>query len=143
MTNVLVYVDGSHAADGALRYAAGSVSQAKVLILHVVTSARAGALGNGERVLARSRSLYLSLAGSGAEVDTRIEVGSPVACIAAVAEETNADAIVMGSHDLGAFPRAQALGSAAEGMVSMTDRPVILIFPDGTGVVPAAERQGM
>lgn len=142
MTNVVVYVDGSRAAAEALKYAARKCPpQTRVLLLHVVPSAREGALGSGEKLLERSRDLFLSFGGSDAAVSLRLEVGDAVARIASIAEEVNADAIIMSSHDLGAFPRSQVLGRAAEGTVAATSRPVILVFPEGSEVVPVAEAQ--
>ena len=137
--NVVVYIDGSHAAEEAVKYAARRcVPEARVVLLHVVPSGRTGTLQSGEKVLERGCSLFTSLAGSQTVVTTRLEVGDAVARITEVADAVDADAIIMGSHDLGAFPRSQVLGRAAEDTVAATSRPVILVFPEGSEVVPAA-----
>lgn len=137
--NLLVYTDGSHAAEAAIRFAADHyLPEMDVVLLHVVPSVRQGALQNGERVLERDRQLFVRLVGVEAPVSTRLEVGDAAARISEVASQLHADAIVMGSHGLGAFPRSQVLGRAAEDTVATVDRPVILIFPEGSEVVPAA-----
>lgn len=141
--NLVVYTDGSQAAEEAVRYAARRrVPEACVWLVHVVPSGRQGALENGEKVLARSSELFRSLAGPEALLTTRLEVGDAAARITEVADSVNADAIIMGSHGLGAFPRSQVLSEAAEATVAATDRPVILVFPKGSEVVPAVSIAG-
>ncbi|MBI3947352.1 MAG: universal stress protein [Armatimonadetes bacterium] len=138
--NLLVYTDGSSAGEGAVRYAARQAPPgASVLLLHVVPSARQGALQNGEEVLARHQEIFRSLAGPGAPPGTRLEVGDAATRILEVADAFNADAIIMGSHGHGAFARSEVMSRAAEETVAATNRRVILVFPEGSEVVPAAD----
>ncbi len=137
--NLIVYTDGSQAAEEAVKYAARRcLPDARVMLLHVVPSGRQGALQNGEKVLDRSRETFTSLAGPEIPVSTRLEVGDAAERISEIADSVDADAIIMGSHGLGAFPRSEVLGRAAEDTVASTARPVILVFPKGSEVVPAA-----
>ncbi|NLC56262.1 MAG: universal stress protein [Armatimonadetes bacterium] len=137
--NLVIYIDGSRAAEDAVRYAARwCPPETRVVLLHVVPSGREAALHNAEKVLARSSALFRSLAGTQREVTTRLEVGNAVTRITEVADALDADAIIMGSHDVGALPRSQVLGQAAEDTVAATNRPVVLVFPEGSEVVPAA-----
>ena len=81
--NLVIYIDGSRAAEDAVRYAARwCPPETRVVLLHVVPSGREAALHNAEKVLARSSALFRSLAGTQREVTTRLEVGNAVTRIA-------------------------------------------------------------
>ncbi|HEX2999719.1 MAG TPA: universal stress protein [Armatimonadota bacterium] len=137
--NLVIYVDGSLAAEEAVKYVAQwALPEASVLLLSVATSGRESAMQAGEQALARARALYRAVSGEKAPAETRLEVGDVVTRVTEVADEVNADAIIMGSHGVDALPRSQAMSRTAEEMLAATQRAVILVYPKGSEVVPAA-----
>src|SRR5438105_14586713 len=68
---------------------------------------------------------------SGLQVESKAVRGEVAATIDAVAEETNADMVVMSTHALTGPARA-VLGSVADSVVRTSHRPVLLVRrPDG------------
>lgn len=62
----------------------------------------------------------------GLPVEARIVEGHPSECIVAVADELDADRIVLGTHGLRGIKRF-FLGSVTERVLKLTDRPVLVI----------------
>lgn len=69
------------------------------------------------------------------DAEVLTEVGDPVACICAAAEEYGVDVVVVGSHDRGVLSRLLD-PSVAAGVVRGTYRPVLVVSgtaPEPTG----------
>jgi nucleotide-binding universal stress UspA family protein len=75
-------------------------------------------------------------------VEYRLQEGDPATAILGVAEETNADLVVMGTHGRTGLRRL-LMGSVAEQVVRKASRPVLTVrtpFPEALpSVQPAAE----
>lgn len=148
---ILVAVDGSEEATGALRFAAEEWPDADLTALHVINPADSttgaeggfpgavdqwydGARGRGERILRETSEAVER------DVDTRLEVGRPTATIlavaggdAAVGDEDGAegtgepfDHVVLASRGRTGLSRI-LLGSVAEGVVRRADVPVTVV----------------
>ncbi|ESP87877.1 universal stress protein [Candidatus Halobonum tyrrellensis] len=70
---------------------------------------------------------------AGVDVETSVEQGSVHERILARATETDADAIVVGTHGRGGVER-YLLGSVAEKVVRLADRPVLVVPADAADV---------
>lgn len=76
---------------------------------------------------------------AGVAVETSVEEGRPHERILARARETDADAIVLGTHGRGGVERF-VLGSVAEKVVRLADRPVLVVPADsGDGAGEGAD----
>lgn len=60
------------------------------------------------------------------EVEVRVENGFPSECITAIADDVDADRIVMGTHGRRGLKKF-FLGSVTERLLKMTDRPVLVV----------------
>ncbi|QLG61674.1 universal stress protein [Halorarum salinum] len=68
---------------------------------------------------------------AGVTVETTVGEGRPHERILAAARERDADVIVIGTHGRGGFERF-VLGSVAEKVLRLSDRPVLVVPSDGT-----------
>lgn len=88
---------------------------------------------DGENQLVRQKieeklsSLAAQYGGQGVEIETRIEEGTPYEMVRTVAEEENADIIIMGTNGAPKGIRKRFIGSNALRVVSSAQRPVITI----------------
>jgi universal stress protein A len=129
--------DSEPAIDAALELVRGQ--EAQVTLLHVCQplpystpelglyvpspEIMADTLGEARRALAQYRA---RCAGAGATVTTALVTGSPAEAIVRYASEHQIDLIVIGSHGLRGFRRF-ILGSVAEAVVRIADRPVLTV----------------
>jgi nucleotide-binding universal stress UspA family protein len=74
----------------------------------------------------------------GVEAEIDVEVGHPASCILAAARDAGARLVVVGTHGKGAL-RRMALGSVADQVVQLSDRPV-LVVPNRTAGKRSAKR---
>jgi nucleotide-binding universal stress UspA family protein len=81
------------------------------------------ALEAGERLLEQ-----VALAAGLRDADRRVEVGMPAERLADVADEENAELIVVGSRGRGAF-KAAFLGSVSTSLVGIARCPVLIVPP--------------
>jgi nucleotide-binding universal stress UspA family protein len=134
LTNILVAVDGSPAADAALTFACELArrERARLLLCSVVESVPAHAGSEAiqsevetrvTRLLERDRS---RAAACGVEARASLLHGDAVIEILARAKSESADLIVIGTHGRGGIPRF-ILGSIAEGVLRSSHLPVCTI----------------
>ncbi|HET7138310.1 MAG TPA: universal stress protein [Gaiellaceae bacterium] len=148
---ILCGVDGSADARLALRTAARLAEQldARLVVAHVVQlppqSSRLGpktivpigaALEAGVKMLER----LLDEEGL-SEVDQRVEYGFAADRLADLADEEDAELIVVGSRGRGAF-KAAFLGSVSTDVIGVARRPVLVVPPGADAGAAAATVQG-
>ncbi|WP_336133418.1 universal stress protein [Natronomonas amylolytica] len=136
---IVVPYDGSELSKKALRHAVDTYEGADIVLVHVLDFVEAGydappeaalpgywqewyeeAEGGAEELLAKAEDIV------DADLETEIVVGRPASEIVAFAEETDADAIVMGSHGRDGVSRI-LLGSVAETVVRRATVPVTVV----------------
>lgn len=140
---ILCCVDDSQEAREAARVAAGLAKrlEASVVLLHV--GAATGAPGVGAAPLGRERlaeaereagaALLAEVvrdAGLPGSTEARVELGNPASRARAVAEETDALLIVIGSRGRGSV-RGALLGSVSNDLAGRAPCPVVVV-PPGT-----------
>ena len=82
---------------------------------------------DAERLLRR-----MALAAGRADAQTRVVIGHPAERLAELADEENAELIVVGSRGRGALKSA-FLGSVSYSLVGMAGCPVLIVPPSGSG----------
>lgn len=129
---IVVGYDGSAPARAALAFAAGRAEpHSTIVVVHVVVPAH-GYLGQlyYDRAVARAhrdgRAVLDDLAARASAVETVLLEGKPAAMLARVAHVRNASEIVIGSGRRGSF-LGWFGGSVSRGLVSLADRPVVLV----------------
>lgn len=140
VAHVLVPIDGSELSKRALEHALTAYPDAAVTVLHVVDPVdavyRAEASGpvEAERWVEAARESADALladareraAARGVDVDTEIRIGKPVREIVELADESDVDHIVVGSHGRTGAARL-VLGSVAESVVRRSSVPVTVV----------------
>jgi nucleotide-binding universal stress UspA family protein len=147
LRRILVPLDGSILAEAALPVAAHLAhrSGAAVRMVTVADSGWAQVRGEwSDAPLARARR-YIEgearkLAALDVEASTTVRSGSVVDEILDEADELAADLIVMATHGRGPLSRFW-LGSVADRCLRQTNRPVLLVRPEGASVLPAETRR--
>ncbi|MBD3159220.1 MAG: universal stress protein [Candidatus Lokiarchaeota archaeon] len=136
---ILVAVDGSEHSDKAVKYACsiGPNMNAEVILLHVVPMLVSAtpyhdtvsdqpflALQKvGEDILTKAKNLASNL---DCEVTDLIDHGDPASRIIEIAEEKNADLIIMGSRGLSGLKRL-FVGSISDKVTNHAKCPVMLV----------------
>ncbi len=148
--SIVCGVDGSAYSQAALRVA-GRLSERlglKLVVAHVAEPAPAyipyaasapfGGMAGGyaltEEVESReepAERLLQQIVDSGLDVERRTLVGVPADRLAALAEDEDAELIVVGSRGRGAFKSA-LLGSVSNSLVDVARRPVLIVPPGAT-----------
>jgi nucleotide-binding universal stress UspA family protein len=145
--SILCGVDGAADSQAALAVATRLANrlQAKLVLAHVAEPARlpygaadpfggmAGAIAITEEVGLQKEAaerLLEEVADDAGLVDTerRVAVGSPAEGLADLADEVNAEMIVVGSRGRGAF-KAAFLGSVSSSLVGVARCPVLIVPP--------------
>ena len=132
--DILVPLDGSPAADAAIPVAEllCRTLGCRLILISVVSSA-AKDLIRGTRAPLRSEESYLKqiswhLEQSGLKVDYAVERGQPDQVIAAMAQDTGADIIVMTTHGRSSIEKL-FVSDVAERTIRKARTPVLLIRP--------------
>jgi nucleotide-binding universal stress UspA family protein len=151
--SIVCGVDGSEQSEAALAVAAGLAErlEAEVVLAYIVEplqtpSTRATAFGGltaadplttqqqmaaqeeaGVRLLERTAETA-GLAGAG----LRVEIGLPAERLAEIADDENAELVVVGSRGRGAF-KAAFLGSVSTSLVGIARCPVLIVPPGAVG----------
>jgi nucleotide-binding universal stress UspA family protein len=147
---VLVALDGSEYAEAALT-AAGTLAPlgAEYTLLRVVeppapVTAEPGLYTHlfdpeAEEAAARAYLGRVAEGGwaAGSPITTMVEVGSPVAVLAAYAHQQAADLVVLATHGRSGLARL-VLGSVATGVLQRAGTPVLLVRPTGVAAAPPA-----
>ncbi len=143
MRRVVVGTDGSDNARHALAWVAGVAvpSDAEVVAVHclgLLFHPDAGALGPGALEPAQShrdeiRALLdgawtAPLRDAGVRFRAELRDGSPVTVLLAVADEVDADLLVVGRRGAGGFP-GLLLGSTSSQLAQSSTRPVTIVPP--------------
>jgi nucleotide-binding universal stress UspA family protein len=128
ISKILVPVDGSWAANKALKTAADLAKRlgAKITLLHVQESAVSRirpelAEDIGNSILARAADLIKDV-----EFDKRLEFGSPGTVITSIAEGENPDLIVMGDKGHSSV-RKFLLGSVSNHVLHYSNRNILIV----------------
>lgn len=142
LRSILVPVDGSSLAERALpaaldiaRRAGGSVTLLRVHVPLAIVGATAEGVFTQDMLAAddalreRARTYTSDLAGRlgaewGVRVEARVEDGSPAGLITEVAEQVNANLVIMTTHGAGGFAPGW-LGSVADAVIRHSHRPVL------------------
>lgn len=135
ISTIVVAVDGSDEAHRALRKAAELARnyESKLVVAHAIprrTRDEDADYRPFEEAVERAGGMLLSAAAeqvrlSPARVDTRLLRGEPAECIRNLAEEVDADLIVVGSRGLGAVGRF-LLGSVSDRLLHTSGRSVLI-----------------
>ncbi len=145
MRRILIATDGSEQSHEALRVGLelATEQRARVTFLHVYPAEVVAPLAPGFPDLPAEPVVYdppvpeedaplreaVAAAGElGVESEARTSVGDPVWEITAIADEVDADLIVLGSRGLGTLSSA-LLGSVSHGVLKHTRRPVLVVHP--------------
>jgi|GEM_PF-318127 nucleotide-binding universal stress UspA family protein len=128
VSKVLVPVDGSYAANKALKTAVNLAKRlgAKITLLHVQESSVSRlrpeiAKDMGNAILTRAASMIKDV-----EFDKRLEFGSPGTVITGIAEKENSDLIVMGDKGHGSV-RKFLLGSVSNHVLHYSNRTILIV----------------
>jgi nucleotide-binding universal stress UspA family protein len=128
VSKVLVPVDGSRAADKALKYAINLSKNmgAKITLLHVQESGLSRVRpeitrGLGDAILSQAASKIKDV-----EFDKKLESGSPGTVITQMANEKNYDLIVMGDKGHGSV-RKFLLGSVSNHVLHYANRAILIV----------------
>jgi nucleotide-binding universal stress UspA family protein len=150
-TSIVCGVDGSHDSDAALAVAVRMAQRlgAKLVLAHVTEpvltpyahAAPFGGLSSAGPLAAHDQAVELEEAGTRlleqaadaagiTDAEYRVLIGAPAERLADIADEENAELIVVGSRGRGAF-KAAFLGSVSTSLLGIARSPV-LIVPPGT-----------
>ena len=145
---ILCCADGSAGARDAARVAGALAArfEASVVLLHVAgrpTAPGVSTIPHGQARLAESErqagaALLADVAADAGLPDStelRVEIGDTAATARAVAEETEALLLVVGSHSKSGVKRA-LLGSVSRDLAGSSPCPVVVV-PPGTGLDPS------
>ncbi len=136
---MVLAVDGSEVSKNAAKHAVALAKSTggELIAIHVIPpfdvteiesfkpdTIMKGLREEGEKILSEVRALASK---EGVKVETRVEDGIPYDRICEVAEESNADLIVMGSHGRTGIGKV-FIGSVAERVIGKSqNRPVLIV----------------
>jgi len=136
---MVLAVDGSEVSKNAAKHAVALAKSTggELIAIHVIPpfdvteiesfkpdTIMKGLREEGEKILSEVRTLASK---EGVKVETRVEDGIPYDRICEVAEESNADLIVMGSHGRTGIGKV-FIGSVAERVIGKSqNRPVLIV----------------
>ena len=143
LQRLLVPLDGTPFAEGALPYAEALASRTGAVI-HLVRSSlvRHPPLdGTGEqRIVAEERAYLAGIAKKlGGKASVTLQHADPADAIVGQARQWGADLIIMATHERGPFGRA-IFGSVAKEVLAAAPAPLVLLGPDEAPAVAAPDR---
>ena len=143
LQRLLVPLDGTPFAEGALPYAEALASRTGAVI-HLVRSSlvRHPPLdGTGEqRIVAEERAYLAGIARRlGGKASVTLQHADPADAIVGQARQWGADLIIMATHERGPFGRA-IFGSVAKEVLAAAPAPILLIDPDEAPAFTAPHR---
>jgi nucleotide-binding universal stress UspA family protein len=131
MTLLLVLGDSLTESRQLLDYLNSSADvDARIVLLRVSPSGRSANLEMSHRVLDQARHA-LQLPDRERDIATRLEIGDPGAIVPKIAEEIQADVILMPGFNPEEFPRLQELGSLARTTAERVQVPIVISSPEG------------
>ena len=101
-----------------------------VCLVHTIASGRSAEVEAGQRLLVEPMR-SLRFLDRDLTVEARLEIGDTPERMLELAEEIQADRIVMSAHGEGEFPRLEALGQTAWRVLDRSLVPVLLVSPAG------------
>ena len=136
---IVTGVDGSEGSNHALEWVAGLAAQTGARVVAVHTFEPLAHLEDQrppydfqlaeESAKGRLEKEWMApLIGAGVEHECRMLHGAPWECLIDVADETDADLIVVGARGFGVL-RGLALGSTSNKLIHASHRPVVVIPP--------------
>lgn len=132
LSNVVVGVDGSSPAEAVLPYVRALLRAGARVVLVVVPDG-----GEPELLTAYAGRLNEALRPDG-PVEVVVTGSGPARTLVSVAEERDADLVVVASHGRGGTSRAVELGSVPTRLLSEFDRPVLVVPSSTHGAVTFA-----
>ena len=136
---IVVGIDGSDNAHSAAEWAAGlvAITDAEIIAVHAV--GLLDRLDSGDPVPSYPHRHEIEVAfktswcspfdTAGVRYRAELRDGNPVVVLLSVADEVDADLLVVGSRGLGGFPQL-LLGSTSTQVAQHADRPVVIV-PSG------------
>jgi len=146
---ILIPLDGSRLAEGALEAARGFAGEGATLILLRAAEAHGSAFmdpNEAQVAVVREAEEYLAgvaarLRQTGVEnVETSVWYGPPAEAIGDAAHFRKADLIVMSTHGRSGLGRL-VLGSVAESVLRSTSTPILLLRPEAPAWVGGAKER--
>jgi nucleotide-binding universal stress UspA family protein len=126
----LVLLDGSQSSLEAMKYAARTHSESRILLLYVAPSGREAELERGRFVLEEARRECGRISRD-LEVDLRMEIGDRRSRLPEVAAEEDAALLVMGAHGVNALPHLELVSEDITELSEEIQRPVVIVLPSG------------
>lgn len=131
MTLLLVLGDSLTESRQLLEYLNTSADfDAHIVLLRVSPSGRSANLEMSHRVLDQARHA-LQLTDTHREVSTRLEIGDANVIVPRVAQEVDANVILMPGFNPEEFPRLQELGDLARTTAEQVQVPIVISSPEG------------
>jgi nucleotide-binding universal stress UspA family protein len=132
---VLTCVDGSQWSGRALQHASHFLSPTdELVLLYVAPRGGPGYVESGHMVLEaalRASGLDRELEAYPVSVRPRLCIGDPKEMIPKVAEQEDADVILMGALGVDGFPHVSDMSDTARETAERTNRPVVVCSPRG------------
>ena len=127
--NILFPIELTREARKAIELTANMVRihQSKLTILSVVEEEAEGAMASEEQVAKLLEKAKNFFAGQGIQAVTLEKTGVPAFTICDVADEINADLIIMGCRGLGLIDEEAAMDSATNRVINLANCPVLVV----------------
>lgn len=127
--NVLFPIELNREARKAIEITANMVRihQSKLTIISVVEEDAEGAMASKEQVAKLLQEAKLFFSGQGIQAETLEKSGVPAFTICDVADDINADLIIMGCRGLGLIDEEAALDSATNRVINLANCPVLVV----------------
>ncbi|MCC0177533.1 universal stress protein [Waterburya agarophytonicola K14] len=127
--NILFPIELTREARKAIELTANMVRihQSKLTILSVVEEDAEGAMASEEQVAKLLEKAKNFFAGQGIQAATLEKVGIPAFTICDVADEIDADLIIMGCRGLGLIDEEAAMDSATNRVINLANCPVLVV----------------
>ncbi len=127
--NVLFPIELNREARKAIELTANMVRihQSKLTILSVVEENTKGAMASEEQVAKLLQEAKMFFSGQGIQAQTIEKSGVPAFTICDVADDLDADLIIMGCRGLGLIDEEAALDSATNRVINLANCPVLVV----------------
>ena len=127
--NVLFPIELNREARKAIELTANMVRihQSKLTILSVVEENAEGAMASEEQVAKLLQEAKMFFSGQGIQAETLEKTGVPAFTICDVADDIDADLIIMGCRGLGLIDEEAALDSATNRVINLANCPVLVV----------------
>jgi len=103
------------------------IHQSKLTILSIVEEDAKGAMGSEEQVAKLLQEAKSFFSGQGIQAETVEKSGVPAFTICDVADDIDADLIIMGCRGLGLIDEEAAMDSATNRVINLASCPVLVV----------------